>query len=90
MGTYCPSQPSLCATKDVTYLAFLGSRKGEDPSEKVLARERTKLREMTSAQQNGVPIPQLLGELNRHLKNRASYFRYGYLRHAFGQINSYA
>ena len=32
MGTYCPSQPSLCATKDVTYLAFLGSRKGEDPS----------------------------------------------------------
>jgi len=33
MGTYCPSQPSLCATKDVTYLAFLGSRKGEDPSE---------------------------------------------------------
>jgi len=33
MGTYCPSQPSLCATKDVTYLAFLGSRKGEDPSD---------------------------------------------------------
>ena len=39
MGTYCPSQPSLCATKDVTYLAFLGSRKGEDPSEPLLTCE---------------------------------------------------
>ena len=29
MGTYCPSRPSLCATKDVTYLAFLGLRKGK-------------------------------------------------------------
>ena len=59
------------------------------PSKKVLARERAKLREMTSAQQNGVPIPQLIGELNHHLKSWASYFRYGYPRHAFGQINSY-
>ena len=59
------------------------------PSKKALARERTKLRELTSAQQNGVPIPQLIGELNRHLKSWASYFHYGYPRHAFGQINSY-
>ena len=59
------------------------------PSKKVLARERAKLREVTSAQQNGVPIPQLIGELNRHLRSWASYFSYGYPRHAFGQINSY-
>ena len=59
------------------------------PSKKALARERAKLREMTSAQQHGVPIPQLIGELNRHLKSWASYFRYGYPRHAFGQINRF-
>jgi len=59
------------------------------PAKKALARERARLREMTSAQQNGVPIPQLIGELNRHLKSWASYFRYGYPGRAFGQINSY-
>ena len=59
------------------------------PAKKALARERAKLREMTSAQQNGVPIPQLIGKLNRHLKGWANYFDYGYPRRAFGQINSY-
>jgi RNA-directed DNA polymerase len=59
------------------------------PSKKALARERVKLREMTSAQQNGVPIPQLIGELNQHLRGWANYFNYGYPRRAFGQINSY-
>ena len=59
------------------------------PSRKALARERTKLREMTSAQQNGIPIPQLLGELNRNLRGWGNYFNFGYPRHAFGQINSY-
>jgi len=59
------------------------------PSKKALARERAKLREMTSAQQNGVPIPQLIGELNRHLRGWGNYFNFGYPRHAFHQINSY-
>jgi RNA-directed DNA polymerase len=59
------------------------------PSKQALARERTKLREMTSAQQNGIPIPQLLGELNRNLRGWGNYFNFGYPRHAFGQINSY-
>jgi RNA-directed DNA polymerase len=59
------------------------------PSKKALARERTKLREMTSAQQNGIPILQLLGELNRNLRGWGNYFRFGYPRHAFNQINSY-
>jgi RNA-directed DNA polymerase len=48
------------------------------PSKKALARERVKLREMTSVQQNGVPIPQVIGELNRHLQSWANYFSYGY------------
>jgi RNA-directed DNA polymerase len=59
------------------------------PSKKALARERAKLRELTSAQRNGVPIPQVIEELNRHLKGWANYFGYGYPRRAFGQINSY-
>jgi RNA-directed DNA polymerase len=50
---------------------------------------QVKLREMTSAQLNGVPLPQLIGELNRHLKSWAGCFRYGYPGRAFGQINSY-
>lgn len=59
------------------------------PSKKALARERAKLREMTSAQRNGVPIPQLIGELSRHLRSWANYFRYGYPKRAFEQINGY-
>ena len=48
-----------------------------------------KLRELTTAQQNGVPIPQLIGDLNRHLRSWATYFRFGYPKRAFGQINGY-
>lgn len=59
------------------------------PSKKALARERAKLRELTSAQQNGLTIPELLGRLNRHLSGWANYFGYGYPRRAFRQINSY-
>ena len=59
------------------------------PSTKALARERVKLRELTTAQQNGVPIPQLIGDLNRHLRSWATYFRFGYPKRAFGQINGY-
>jgi RNA-directed DNA polymerase len=59
------------------------------PSKKALARERAKLRALTNAQQNGVPIPQLIGELNRNLRGWGNYFGFGYPRHAFNQINSY-
>jgi len=59
------------------------------PSEKALARERAKLREMTNAQQSHTPLPQLVEGLNRHLKGWANYFGYGYARSAFYQIDSY-
>jgi len=49
--------------------------------------DRAKLREMTNAQQNGKPLPALIGELNRHLKSWANYFGYGCPKRAFGQIN---
>ena len=35
------------------------------------------------------PIPQLITELNRHLKGWANYFGQGYPRKAFRQINAY-
>jgi RNA-directed DNA polymerase len=59
------------------------------PSKKALARERAKLRALTSAQQNGVPLPQLLGELNHNLRGWGNYFCFGYPRQAFNAINSY-
>jgi len=59
------------------------------PSKKALERERAKLREMTNATQSHTPLPQLIEGLNRHLKGWANYFRYGYARHAFYQMDSY-
>ena len=57
------------------------------PSKKALAREREKLRQMTSKTHGGKPIPDLIAELNRHLQGWANYFRFGYPRGAFDQIN---
>jgi RNA-directed DNA polymerase len=59
------------------------------PSEKALKRERAKLHEMTDHRQCFKPIPQLIEELNRHLKGWANYFSFGYPREAFREINSY-
>ena len=59
------------------------------PSKKALKRERAKLHELTSGPARSVPIPVLIGNLNRHLKGWANYFRYGYPRRAFDQINEH-
>jgi RNA-directed DNA polymerase len=58
-------------------------------SKKALQRERAKLRERTSYHVCFKPIPQLVEELNRHLKGWANYFGQGYPRKAFRQINTY-
>ena len=58
-------------------------------SEKALKRERQKLREMIGPQRCFVPLPQLIEELNRHLKGWANYFSYGYPRPGYRKINSY-
>lgn len=58
-------------------------------SEKALKRERQKLREMISKERCFVPLPQLIEELNRHLKGWANYFSYGYPRKGFRGINAY-
>jgi RNA-directed DNA polymerase len=59
------------------------------PSEKALKRERDKLHQLTNHRQCFKPIPELVEELNRHLKGWANYFSFGYPRVAFREINSY-
>jgi RNA-directed DNA polymerase len=57
------------------------------PSRKALAREREKLRDIINAKRNSQPLPELIGDLNRHLKGWANYFRPGYSREAFREVN---
>ncbi len=59
------------------------------PSDKALAREREKLREMTRAQMCFKPIPHLIDEINEHLRGWANYFGQGYPRKTFREINAY-
>jgi RNA-directed DNA polymerase len=59
------------------------------PSKKSLARERGRLREMTGSNQSHTPPPDLIGRLNLHLKGWANYYRVGYSRMAFRQINRF-
>jgi len=60
-----------------------------EPSKKALQRERDKLHELTSGRARSTRIPILIGELNRHLKGWANYFRFGYPRRAFDKINEH-
>jgi RNA-directed DNA polymerase len=59
------------------------------PSKKALQRERVKLRELTSGRRCFWPVPMLIEDLNGHLNGWANYFRFGYSRDAFRQINTY-
>jgi RNA-directed DNA polymerase len=59
------------------------------PSAKALKKERRKLHELTDYRQCNKPIPQLIQELNRHLKGWRNYFNFGYPRAAFRDINWY-
>jgi RNA-directed DNA polymerase len=59
------------------------------PSKKAMRRERQKLREMTGPQRCHVPIPELVQEVNVHLRGWANYFKFGYPRVVFRQINTY-
>lgn len=59
------------------------------PSEKALARERDRLREMTNSRQCFKPLPILIHELNRHLRGWSNYFDFGYPRKSLREINSF-
>ena len=58
-------------------------------SNRALRRERQKLYETISHKRCFVPLPQLIEELNKHLKGWANYFSYGYPRQGRREINAY-
>lgn len=59
------------------------------PSAKALKKEREKLHEMTDHRRCHKPIPELIEEVNRHLKGWRNYFHFGYPSMAFRAINWY-
>jgi RNA-directed DNA polymerase len=59
------------------------------PSKKALTRARQRIRELTSRRRNSQPFPVLIGEVSRWLHGWARYFRHGYPRKAFGDLNGY-
>ena len=58
-------------------------------SEKSVAREREKLRELTARRRSCMPIPLMIREVNRQLTGWGNYFSYGYPRKAFRKVNSF-
>jgi RNA-directed DNA polymerase len=44
---------------------------------------------MTSARYGAKSLPELIGELNRHLKGWANYYRFGHPRVALRKVNQY-
>ena len=57
------------------------------PSKKSVARERQRLRKMTSARMCFKPIPYMITELNAQLRGWSNYYGQGYPRQAFREIN---
>lgn len=60
-----------------------------EPSAKALRRELDKLRDMTAVRYSGIPLPELIGQLNLHLKGWANYYRLGHPRVTFQKVNWY-
>lgn len=59
------------------------------PSKKSMKREREQIKKMTGSEVCFKPIPKLVQEMNRHLIGWSNYFKFGYPRKAFGEMNSY-
>ena len=59
------------------------------PSRQALARERAVLHEKLGLNRCHLPLPDLITELNRHLRGWAKYFSLGYPRQALRDINAY-
>ncbi len=58
-------------------------------SKKALKAEREKIRALVNKKHSHVPLPRLIMQINRHLIGWSNYFRLGYPRKAFRQVNSY-
>ncbi len=59
------------------------------PSKKALLKERAALRELTSSRMCFKPLPNLIAELNQNLRGWAAYFRFGYPRSSYRNLNQY-
>jgi RNA-directed DNA polymerase len=57
------------------------------PSKKAMAKAREQLRELTGRRRRMLPIPHMVGSVNRWLRGWSNYFRHGYPRTAFREIN---
>jgi RNA-directed DNA polymerase len=57
------------------------------PSAKAMARARDKVRELTGPGRCFMPIPVMIAEINRYLKGWGEYFRHGYPRDCFRELN---
>lgn len=60
-----------------------------EPSPKAMEREVDRIWQMTSRQQGWKPLPELIGELNRHLRGWTNYYQLGQPRKAFQRLNRY-
>ena len=59
------------------------------PSQQSMARERARVREMTGSQQCFTPLSEMIDQLNAHLRGWSNYYRLGYPRQAFRDLNAY-
>lgn len=57
------------------------------PSQKAMEREKQKIQELTASSRCFVPIPELIQELNEHLRGWKEYFSFGYPRKACRDLN---
>jgi RNA-directed DNA polymerase len=60
-----------------------------EPSRQALAKARDRVRELTAPRFGHLPIPVLVGRLNRYLLGWQNYFEWGYSRKAMRQINRF-
>jgi len=60
-----------------------------EPSPQAMARERETLRKLIHARQSHTPLPELIERVNRHRRGWAQYFRLGYPRKVFRQLNQF-
>jgi RNA-directed DNA polymerase len=59
------------------------------PSRKAVGREREALRRLIHAGKCHMPVPELIQQVNRQMRGWGNYFRLGYPRKAFRQVNHF-
>lgn len=61
----------------------------QEPSEKAVAKAREKLRELSGRRRGYLPISDLIADVNRYLRGWAAYFREGYPKRVFRDLDAY-